>query len=120
CVLAVFALPGVFVGAVSDVGGQELFGHDRVAVIGPGGLGQLFVGDDAGAGFGDHVGPVPVPAGLGRLAGVPRLRVHDGDDPVLGDLTGDAPPPVGAIGTLGRFNVLPSDQRQQRHRLLSL
>src|SRR5207249_4051026 len=102
-VLAAVALLGVVVGAVGaggDVGGQELFGHGRVGVVGPGGLGQLFVGDDAGVGFGDHVGPVPVPAGLGRLAGVPRLRVHNGDNPVLSDLTGDAPPPVGAVGTL--------------------
>jgi hypothetical protein len=29
----------------------------------------------------------------------------------------DPPPPVGAIRALGRFHVLPGDQRQQRHRL---
>jgi hypothetical protein len=39
------------------------------------------------------------------------------DDPIFGDPAGDAPPPVGAVGALDRFDVLTSHQRQQRHRL---
>ena len=35
----------------------------------------------------------------------------------MGDPAGDAPPPVGAVGALGRFDVLPGHQRQQRQRL---
>ena len=62
------------------------------------------------------MGAVPVPAGLGRLAGVPGLGVHGRDHPVLGDLAGDPPPPVGPVGALGGLDVLPGDQRQQRQR----
>ncbi len=51
---------------------------------------------------------------------VPGLRVDGGDHPVRGDPAGDAPPPVGAVGALGRLDVLPGDQRQQRHRLRGL
>ena len=68
--------------------------------------------------------PIPVAAGLRRLAGVPRILVHRGYHPVGGDLAGDAPPAIGAVGSLGGFDVLPGDQRQQRqrrgHRLLGL
>ena len=39
------------------------------------------------------------------------------DDPVRGDPLRDAPASVGAVGALGRFHVLPGDQRQQPDRL---
>ena len=47
---------------------------------------------------------------------MPGLRVHRGDHPVRGDLAGDPPPPVGPVGALGGFHVLPGHQRQQRQR----
>jgi hypothetical protein len=47
---------------------------------------------------------------------VPRLRVDGGDHPFRGHPPRDPPPPVGAIRALNRFDVLPGDQRQQRHR----
>lgn len=49
-------------------------------------------------------------SGLVRVAG---LGVHGGDQPVRCDLPGDPPPPVRAVGSLGRFHVLPGDQREQ-------
>ena len=60
--------------------------------------------------------PVPVPAGLGGLAGVPGLGVHRGDHPVFGHLAGNPPPPVPAVRALGGLDVLPGDQGQQRQR----
>lgn len=39
------------------------------------------------------------------------------DHPVGGDPARDAPPAVGAVGSLRRFHVLPGNQRQQRDRL---
>jgi hypothetical protein len=47
---------------------------------------------------------------------VPGIGVHRGDHPVVGDLAGDPPPPVGAVAALGRLDILPGDQRQQRQR----
>src|SRR5437867_525312 len=67
-----------------------------LAVFVPRGAGQLLIGDDPGLRVGGHVRPVPVAAGLGRLAGVPGFRVYGGDHPVFGDLAGDPPPPGGA------------------------
>ena len=98
------------------LGRHELRGDRRVGVLGPGGPGQLLIGDDPGLRVGGHVGAVAVPAGLGGLAGVPGLGVHGGDHPVFGDLAGDPPPPVGPVGALGGLDVLPGDQGQQRHR----
>ena len=48
---------------------------------------------------------------------MPGIGIDSGDHPVRGDLPGDPPPAVGAIGVLDRFDVLAGDQRQQRHRL---
>jgi hypothetical protein len=57
--------------------------------------------------------------GLG-LVRAPGVGVHGGDHPVRSDLMGDAPPPVGPIGVLGRFHVLPGDECQQRVRISRL
>src|SRR2546423_616105 len=46
------------------------------------------------------------------LVHVPRLRIDGGDDPFRAHAAGDAPPPVGAVASLGGFDVLPGDQRQ--------
>ena len=51
------------------------------------------------------------------LVGVPGLRIHSRDHPVRGGLAGDPPSAVGAVGPLGRLDVLAGDQRQQRDRL---
>ena len=75
------------------------------------------VGDDAGVGLDHDVGLEPVLATWHGLVRVPGLGVDGGDHPVRGDLAGDPPPAVGAVGALGGFDVLPGDQRQQRHRL---
>ena len=88
-----------------------------VGCVRAGGLGQRAVGDQPGVRLDRHVGLEPVLAAVRGLVRVPGLGVHGGDDPVRGDLPGDPPPPVGAVGALGRFHVLPGDQRQQRHRL---
>jgi hypothetical protein len=104
--------------ACSSVGGgrHELRGDRRVGVLRPGGPGQLLAGDDPGLGVGGQVRAVAVPAGLRRLAGVPGLGVDGGDHPVFGDLAGDPPSPIGPVAALGGLDVLPGDQRQQRHR----
>jgi hypothetical protein len=86
--------------------------------LGIGGPGELLIGDDPGGGFGGQVCTVAVPAALRGLAGVAGVRVDGGDDPVGGDLAGDPSAPVGAVGALGGFHVLPSDQGQQRQRRL--
>jgi hypothetical protein len=55
---------------------------------------------------------------------MPRIRVHRGHHPVRSDLTGDPPPPIGAIRALRRLDILTGHQRQQRqrrpHRFLQL
>jgi hypothetical protein len=51
---------------------------------------------------------------------MPHIRVHSRHDPVGGDLTGDPPPPIGAIRALRGLDILPSDQRQQHQRPLRL
>jgi hypothetical protein len=48
---------------------------------------------------------------------MPRLRVHNADDPVRGDALGDAPSPVGAVRAVDRLDVLPGHQRKQRDRI---
>jgi hypothetical protein len=53
---------------------------------------------------------------LRQLTGVPGITLGGGDHPVFGDLAGDPPPPVGAVTALGRLDVLPGDQGQQRQR----
>ncbi len=58
------------------LGRHELRGDRRIRVPGPGGPGQLLIGDDPGLRVGGHMRPVPVPAGLGGLASVPGLGVH--------------------------------------------
>jgi hypothetical protein len=58
----------------------------------------------------------PVLPPVDGLVHMSRLGIHRGDDPVLGDPAGDAPPPVGAVRAFRRFHVLPGDQRQQGHR----
>ncbi len=48
---------------------------------------------------------------------MPGVGVHGGDDPIMGDLPGDLPPPAtGCVRIVDPFHVLPSDQRQQRQR----
>ena len=74
----------------------------------PGGPGQLLIGDDPGLRVGGHVGAVAVAAGLGGLAGVPGLGIHGGDHPVFGDLAGDPPPPVPAVGALAGSTSCPA------------
>jgi hypothetical protein len=59
--------------ATSSLAGQELASDGSVAVGLARGLRQLLPGDDPGLRAGSDVGPVPVAAGLRRLAGVPRL-----------------------------------------------
>jgi len=60
--------------------------------------------------MGPCIRPVP---GLG-LVRVPAVPIHRGDHSVRGDLSGDPEPPVGPVGTLGRFHVLPESQGWQR------
>lgn len=48
---------------------------------------------------------------------MPGLRVDCGDHPLMGDAFSDAPTPIGAIGSLGRLEVLSGHQRQKRQRL---
>jgi hypothetical protein len=50
------------------------------------------------------------------ICGVPGVGVVHRDHPVFGDLAGDPPPPVPAVGALSGLHVLPGDQRQKRHR----
>jgi hypothetical protein len=50
------------------------------------------------------------------LAGVPGIRIHGRDHPVLSDLLRDPPPAVPAVAAPGGLDVLPGDQGQQRHR----
>jgi hypothetical protein len=97
-------------------GGEELRRDRRVGVLLPAGLGQLLIGDDPGLRVGRQVRPVPVPAGLARLAGVPAIGIMHRDHPVLGDLAGDPPSPVGPVAALGGLHVLPGHQGQQRQR----
>ena len=82
----------------------------------PGGPGQLLIGDDPGLRVRRQMRPVAVAAGLRRLAGMPGIRVDGADHAILGDLAGDPPPPVGAVGALGGLDILPGDQGQQRQR----
>ncbi|TSE15693.1 hypothetical protein B1A87_007035 [Arthrobacter sp. KBS0703] len=88
-----------------------------VAVLGPGGLGQLRGGDQPGIGFDDNVGleSVLLP-GLGLMR-VPGIGVHGRDHPFRGDLAGDSPPPVGPVRIFSRFHVLPGDKCKQRVRM---
>jgi hypothetical protein len=50
------------------------------------------------------------------IAALQGVGVVHRDHPVFGDLAGDPPPPVPAVGALSGLHVLPGDQRQQRHR----
>ena len=68
----------------------------------------------------DHVRLESILATVHRLVGVARLGVDGGDHPIRGHVLRDTPWSVGAIGALDRFDVLASDQRQQRHRVGSL
>jgi hypothetical protein len=77
------------------------------------GGGQRTRGDQPGLRFGGEVALVAVAFSGAGLAGMARLRVDRGDDPVVGDPPGDPPRP----GPLARFDVLAGDQRQQRDRL---
>src|SRR5260370_306515 len=79
------------------LGGQELLRHRGVGVLLAGRPGQLLIGDDPGLRVRGHMRPVPVPAGPGGLAGVPRIGVHGRDHPVLRHLLRDPPPPVSAL-----------------------
>jgi hypothetical protein len=63
------------------------------------------------------MGLVAVLAAFTGLVSVPGVGVHGRDHPVRRRRASNAPPPVGAIGVLGRLHVLACDQRQQRHRL---
>jgi hypothetical protein len=40
------------------------------------------------------------------------LGIDGGDHPIFGNFPGDAPPPVGAIGSVRGLDVLPGGQRQ--------
>ena len=88
-----------------------------VGVVRPVGLGQPHDGGQPGVGFDHQVGLEPVLAAFAGLVGVPGVGVDGRDHPVRCGLPGDPPPAVGAIGALGRFDVLAGDQRQQRDRL---
>jgi hypothetical protein len=70
------------------------------------GLGELDCGEQAGLGFDHNVAFEPVLTRVHGLMDMPRLGVHSGDNPVRGHPPGDTPPPVGAIGVLGRFDIL--------------
>ncbi len=61
--------------------------------------------------------PEPVAALRLRFAGMPRLAVHGADHPVRGNLPRDPPPPIRPVASLGRFHVLPGDQRQKPQRV---
>ena len=98
------------------IGGDQVRPDGGVAVVRPGGLGQPDFGDQPGVRFDHHVGLEPVPVLLAGLVGVPGVGVDGGDHPVRRGPPGDPPPPVGAVGALGRFDVLAGHQRQQRHR----
>jgi hypothetical protein len=66
------------------------------------GFGQFPGGEQPGVRLDGHVRLEPVLAAVDGLVHVPGLRIHHTDDPILGHLAGDAPPAVGAVGTLGR------------------
>jgi len=53
------------------------------------------------------------PYGSGRAVRRGRQR----GDLVLGQALRDLPTPIGAVAVLGRLDVLPGEQRLQRHRL---
>ena len=84
---------------------------DGFVVIRATGFGQSAVGDDPGIGFDRDVGLETVLAPMHRLMSVPGLRIHGGDDAILGDFLGDAPLPVGAIRANGehRAAIQPGD-----------
>jgi len=50
----------------------------------------------------------PVLTALPRLRVCPGFRIDGGDHPVRGDLPGDPPPAVGAVGPVGRLDILPA------------
>jgi hypothetical protein len=79
--------------------------------IGGGGGGQRALGHQPGLGFGGDVALVAVALVRAGLAGMTRLGIHGGDDPVLGHPPGDAP----GAGPPARLDVLACHQRQQRH-----
>ena len=84
---------------------------------GPGGRGQRAPGDQPGVRLDLHVRLVAVLVAGAGLVRVPGLGVDGGDHPLRGHLPGDPPAPVGAVGALGRFDVLAGHQRQQPDRL---
>ena len=70
-----------------------------------------------GVGLDREVGLEPVLAAVTVLWACRASGSMHRDHPVRGDPLGDPPPPVGAVRSVDRFDVLAGDQRQQRHRL---
>ena len=60
------------------------------------------------------MGAVPVPAGLGRLAGVPSMGIHRLGHPAT--FCAIRHRPVGAVTARGGLHVLHGDQGQQHQR----
>src|ERR1022692_2169025 len=85
------ARAGAVTGAAEPVTGGHLDAVLRIGAARPGGHRHLAVGDQPRARLGRHMPPEAVPALRLRLAGMPRLPVHGGDDPVRGDPAGDPP-----------------------------
>jgi hypothetical protein len=86
-------------------------------VVRAAGLGQPTGGEQPGVRLDHDVGLVTVLAVVHRLVHVPGVGVDRRDHPIRSHPTSDPPPPVGAVGPLGRFDILPGDQRQQPQRL---
>ena len=79
------------------------------------GRGEVTRSDDPRVGLHSDMGLVTVPIARLRLVHVPRLRIDGGNHPVLGRGPRDTPRAVGPVRV--GFDVLASDQRQQRDQL---
>jgi hypothetical protein len=102
-------IPGGVGGEVGDEVGDEAGDGFDVAGIAGGDRGG---GDDFAVGVDGEVALVAVEAAVVGLVPVPGLRVDGGDDPVRGDLPGDAEHAVGA-----GFQVLTQHRGEQLRRL---
>ena len=102
---------GEAVGAASGldagVSGEQFAAAGRVAVTRTGSFRQHSRGDQAGVRLDHNVGLEPADLLLPGLVRMACIRVKSGDHPVRSHPAGDPPPPIGAIESLGRFNILP-------------
>ena len=99
---------------------EQLQGDDGFVVVRAAGPAQRTVGDDPGIGLDRHMSLEPILATVHGLVGVAGVGIDGRDHPIRCDVLRDAPPSVGAVRALDRFDVLAGDQRQQGQRVSGL